>query len=441
MNNIAQKKNIRDRLQANHSEAELQTWFDPLNLRFADAGTLEVCFPHVLFSRWFDKERRKAFEREIYAALEGHPRIVYAQPAAPRTKEFASVRNAYREIRAKQKNFPETTGEQWSFETFLYNKKNEFAVVMAMEAASQPQNPSHVPLIIAGKGTCGKTHLLRAMARKMTATLFDANIFFGTVAELHSYFSECRDSTAFRRKISRKKAIFIDNAQDLAEYPELQQELVFLTDSFKDKNKPLVLSVDTNFNPQSLDRGLYSRISGGLILTLKIPDLDIRLRYGKAQCAAMRLHLEKEHLLFIAQRFHNIRAIQGIIAKIAAYGGKTGRPVSSAELQKIIAGADTLSLPQATPEAVIRHVAEAMNISPEEITGNSRRADIVKARQTAMYLCREFLQVSLAALGKYFTGKNHATVIYACKKIENILDSDSIVNNLVTQARKKFLSL
>lgn len=441
MGKTVDKESIRNHLRRNHTDAELKTWFDPLNIVCSGSEALEVHFPHALFSRWFDRERRKTFERDLHRALGSYPRIVYAKPDKSVSRKALSLRAPGQRIRVKNRSLPENPGGQWSFMTFIHNKKNEFAVSVARELAMQPQKPSHVPLILTGKGTCGKTHLLRAMAREISACLPEGSVFLGTAAELNAYFLECADSATFKRKILRKKAVFIDNANKLSDYPALQQELIFLTDTFKDKNKPLVLAVDANLDYETIDRQLGSRLAGGLVLTLKGPDLDVRLRYARAQCAAMRVQLKRDSLLPIAQRFRNFRAIQGVIANIAAYEKKSGRPVSSAELQKILAGSDALFGVEATPGAVISLIAEACGISPEEITGNFRRAEIVKARQIAMYLCRELLEISLSSLGKYFNGKNHATVLYACKKIDKMLYNDKDMHNLVTRVRKKFLSL
>ncbi|CAK7000573.1 MAG: Chromosomal replication initiator protein DnaA [Desulfovibrio sp.] len=441
MSKPVNKESIRTHLREKHTDADLKTWFDPLHLRFPDEGTLEVCFPHALFSRWFDKERRKNFERDLHSIFSSHPRVVYTKPENAPARRFVFSPALTPVVTGSRRRSPRAGMDgQWSFDTFIYNKKNEFAVLMAMEAATHPQNPSHVPLVIAGTGTCGKTHILRAMAREMAFSFSEGGVYLGTASELNAFFHECTDAPSFRRKMARKKAVFIDNAHELSEYPELQQEIVYITDTFKDKNKPLVLTLDSNREQNTLDGKLRSRLLGGLVLTLKRPDLDIRLRYAKAQCTAMRLHLKKDHLLPIAQRFHNLRVIQGVVAKIAAYEKKSGKSVSSAELQKILAGADTLSRIQATPSSIITQVAEAYSLSPEDITGESRRTDIVKARQVSMYLCRQFLGVSLSSLGRYFNGKNHATVLYACKKIEKTLDSDKDMHKLVTRVRKKFLT-
>jgi ATPase involved in DNA replication initiation len=109
------------------------------------------------------------------------------------------------------------------------------------------------------------------------------------------------------------------------------------------------------------------------------------------------------------------------------------------DLEKILSH-ETLSGKPASLSAIISHVAEAFSLAPEDITGNSRAADIVFARQVAMYLCRELMGVTSSALGQYFNGKNHATVLYACKKISKIMESDKDTHKLVTSIRKKFLT-
>lgn len=426
------KAHIRDHLRAVHTDADLRAWFDPLAFHFSDSGTIEVCFPHALFSRWFSKEKRKLLERSLAHVYGAHARIIYAKPNNGRTPTL-------QKRLTDPAPLPGKDYAQWSFETFIYNKKNEFPVAMAKEMAASPSNPAYIPFVISGKGTCGKTHLLRAIAHGMAESIPHASMYIGAAEELNALFAET-GKTAFRRKMLRCKAIFIDNAQDLALYPDLQQVLLPIEDAFREKKKPFVVAVDENFDRAAFDQKLQSRLESGLVVTVKKPDLDVRLRYVKAQCAANRLHLKKEFLLVLAQRFHNLRTIQGTVTKLSAYQKRTDKALSSSEFEKIITTTSNLSGSPASPAAVINQVAESFALSPEEVTGVERRSDIVLARQTAMYLCRELLGVSYSALGEYFNGKNHATVLYACKKIKKTIDSDKSMHKKVTQIRKKFLS-
>ena len=433
MEQLVNKERIRDHLRTMHTDAELQTWFDPLGFRFSDSGTMEVHFPHVLFSHWFGKERQKMLEREVAGILGTQPRIIYIKPESDRS---LSVK------RVPAKAALQVTGDhaQWSFDTFIYNKKNEFPVAMAREMAASARNPVYSPFVICGKGTCGKTHLLRAIAGGMASALSPESIYLGTVEELNTLYSENEKPGMFRKKMLRYKAIFLDNAQDLAAYPDLQQELLSIGDTFREKKKPFVVAIDEDLDQSAMSQKLRSRLESGLVVSVKKPDLDVRLRYVKAQCAANRLHLKKEYLLPLAQRFHNFRALQGIVTKIAAFQKRSDKPITNAEFDKLLASSGALSDRPATPQAIIAHVAESLSLTPEDISGNSRQSGVVRARQIAMYLCRELLGVSLSSLGRYFNGKNHATVLYACKKITKSLDSDKDMHKLVTHIRKKFLS-
>ena len=432
------KQRIRDHLRTTYSDAELQTWFDPLRLRVSETGNIEVSFPHALYARWFSKERQKEFEREIASLFDSQPRITYAKTPCGKAR---SLKVSTKDFQAKAVQVVQQSPDQgqWSFDSFIYNKKNEFPVSMAREMAASAQNPAYNPFIICGRGTCGKTHLLRAMAGAMAASLTWDGIFFGTAEELRALHADNDKPGVFKRRLLRHKAIFIDNAHYLASCPGLQQELIHIVEVFREKNKPFVLALDESFDHTALNEKLRARLESGLVVMVKKPDLDVRLRYAKAQCRANRLQLRKDLLLPLAQRFQNLPAIQGMVTKIAAFQNKTDKPVSLADLEKIMAN-DTLTGKPATPESIINQVADTFSLTPGDITGPDRRAPIVYARQIAMYLCRELLGVSLSSLGRYFNGKNHATVIYACKKIEQNMNSDKKTHTLVTQIRKRFLS-
>lgn len=433
MEQLVNKKRVRNHLRTMYTDAELQTWFDPLGLRFSDSGTMEVHFPHVFFSRWFGKEHQEILEREVARVFGSQRRIVYIKPENDRSlsgrKFFAKATS-------------QVTGDhgQWSFDTFIYNKKNEFPVAMAREMAASSRNPVYTPFVICGKGACGKTHLLRAIAGTMASTLSPGSVYLGTVEELNTIYSENEKSGMFQKKMLRYKAIFLDNAQDLTAYPELQQELLAIGDAFREKKKPFVVAIDEDLDPSAMNQKLRSRLESGLVVSLKKPDLDVRLRYVKAQCAANRLRLKKEFLLPLAQRFQNIRALQGMVTKIAAFQKRSDKPITNAEFDKLLASSGGLSDRPATPQAIIARVAETFFLTPEDIAGNSRQSKVARARQIAMYLCRELLGVSLSSLGRYFNGKNHATVLYACKKIKKSMDNDKDTHKLVTQIRKKFFS-
>ncbi|GHV50051.1 chromosomal replication initiator protein DnaA [Deltaproteobacteria bacterium] len=431
------KESIRNHLRSSHTDAELQTWFDPLSLSFVDRETLEVRFPHLLFSRWFGEERQKKLEQEIGAFLGKSSQIVFIRSAKKRLESpnDGQTQNVTKSLSLLQ-NAEDISA--CTFANFIYNKKNEFPVSMAKEVATTARNPAYNPFILTGKGNCGKTHLMRAIAAEMAITIGIENIYFSNVEEMNALLLENKKPGVFKRRIARFKAVFLDNAQDLEKYHPLQQELVFISDSFKEKKKPFIIAMDGELDHTAFIPMLRSRLGSGLSVSLKSPDMDIRLRYVREQCATHRIHLEKEFLLPFAQRFSNLRTIQGIVTKIAAYQKKYGKPLTLPDLKKLVESYDTFSEKMATPDTIIGLVAEKFSLTPEELCGQNRRGNIVRARQIAMYLCRELLGVSLSSLGRYFQGKNHTTVLHAWKKIAQEMDSNNDIHKMVTQMRKKF---
>lgn len=427
------KQTIREHLSARHSEADLQAWFDPLHFNVLESGTIEIRFPHALFSNWFGKERQKRLEKELAGLHDGISRIVYLKPGNRRARTVAKPKM---EQQASRKDNADNA--QFSFDTFIYNKKNEFPVTMAHKLAVRIEDPLHIPFVICGKGGCGKTHLLRAMAGTAQKTVQHGDIYIGTVEDAGALFTA--DPASFKQTMLQYKAIFLDDGQNLAAFPYLQQEFVLIADSFKENKKNFVLAIDDGLDQTALNPKLRARLESGLSVTVKKPDLDVRMRYAKAQCAAQRIQLKKELLLPIAQRFTSLTIIQGIIAKAAAFQLQNGKPFTASDMEKILAGMDSIAGKCATVPAIISQVADAFSVTPEDIMGMDRGSDAVLARQTAMYLCRKLLAAPYASLGQYFYGKNHSTVMYSVKKIEKKIENDKVMNKLVTKIRKKFLS-
>ena len=429
------KQSIREQLRTIYTDADLQTWFDPLRLSISEAGNIEVFFPHTLFAHWFTKERRKKFEREVAQVLGGHHKIIYAKHATDKNAVKHSVQKKFhtRPIATQTRAY-----SQWSFDSFIFNKKNEFPVAIAKEISMSPENPAHTPFIICGNAGCGKTHILRAMATNVITMLGSTAVYLGTAEELHAMATENDTAGGLKRKLTQYKAVFIDNAHEIANYVDIQQEFISLIDIFREQKKPLVMALDENFDQTAFAQKLKSRFESGLIVLVKEPDLDVRLRYARSQCAANRLHIKKELLLPLAQRLRTLPAIQGAVAKVVAYQKKNNKLVTLADIEKIM-HSSAITGTSATAAAIIAHVADAFLLTEKDITGSGRRPQVVVARQIAMYLCRELLGVPYAVLGQYFSGKNHTTVLYACNKISNISKTDKNTNNLITQIRKKFI--
>ena len=427
------KQTLRTSLRTAYSENDLKKWFDPLVLRESRNGSFEVRFPHALFAGWFNDEKRGILEREL-AHFAGHAiSVTYRTPggtAAPKKSPSARQHTGvFAPFICEDDNY--------CFETFICNKKNEFPLAMAKEVAKVPTGQTYFPFVICGKGTCGKTHLLRATAKNMAECRKSILIYLGSVDDLAAAYSEMGNENTTRQQLLRYDSFFLDDAQRLAAHPALQQELIYVADHFRDHKKTLVLAFDEGLAKSDISEKLRSRLEAGLVVTLKKPDLDVRLRYTLGEAQNLALPLSKEHALTIAQHFHDLRHLSGIVTKISAFCSKNTRPLSDMDLEKLLEHGTENSRTLLTPESIISTVAEQFSLPVADILGTKRQHILVQARQISMLLCRELLGLSFPALGTVFGGKNHATVFYACKKIQALQESDNTMNNLVSTIRKK----
>ena len=435
------KQTIRTYLLASHSDADLKTWFDPLDLRFVPEAGLEVRFPHALFASWFAGEHRSTLEKEIPLVCEEIQHIRFVAPSASSKRlRFPAAPQQTASPPVRLPVLPDAEKySRFTFINFMYNRKNEFPVSMAMEVAKKPDSPEYNPFILCGKGTCGKTHLLRAISRAMAGRLLQEHrMYFGSVEDFAALHA---DKSQYTRDFATHcTAFFLDDAHLLGKYPVLQQEVALLADTFREQKKPLVLALDGSLRQAGFSDKLRSRLESGLVVTLKKPDLDIRLRYAKEKAEQAQLFLKKEHLLLLTQSIYDFRQLDGLLTKITAYQEKMKRALTDTDLEKILHNTDTPANRLLTPDTIVSLVAEYFSLPIADILGSGRQKDAVSARQISMYLCRELLGVSLAAVGSFFGRKNHATVLYACKKVSKQHDSNKTTNKMVTELRKKCLN-
>jgi chromosomal replication initiator protein len=178
-------------------------------------------------------------------------------------------------------------------------------------------------------------------------------------------------------------------------------------------------------------------VEGGLVVTLKPHDLDVRTRYVKRLCQSKRLKLTKTQMLTLAQRFEDFRFLQGVLLKLFAFKELVHKEIQDQDFQSILQYAEETPTSRVDPEKIIRVVAEHLQVPEHELAGHKRSQTIVFARQMGIYLCRSLLGLSYPALGRLFGGKDHSTAMYAVKKMEERMAGDPSVKNLVTQLKKK----
>ncbi len=406
-------------------------WFKPLNLYYDEKNTkLTVLFPHAFFEPWFIEQGKNVFENCVKnVGLQKFgciPSIEYTISNSPQIKSFNNL------------NLPINNSCSYdkTFSNFFYNKKNEFTVAAAQEVAKSINISKYNPFIIYGKGSIGKTHILKSIHVKLLEIKpKNVKIFFGNVKDLYL--------TAHKLGIKYLSNIYdifiIDDFQYIDNINEFQHLLSTFIDLCIAKNKQIIIA--STIYPaiqKKYTETLRARLCMGLSTKLDKPDIDVRMRFILSFCHEQNINISKKQLLLIAQRCTCISILQGIIIKIKAFKEISHKNLDDFDLESILL---TLSdeKKSITSKDIINITSKYLNIDRKEIFENARQPQIVQARQIAMYLCRDLLGLSYPSIGKIFAGKDHSTVMYSIKKITNSLDTNKDMQDVVTNIKQKCL--
>jgi chromosomal replication initiator protein len=427
------KQSLRKHLLQTNSDDDLRRWFDPLQFEYDEENKrLTVGFPHSFFAKWFENDIQDRFEAQLNMYLGNGYMVSYRDNGTVDRCQGVQPTAVVKRI-----DFP--FGQEFTFDTFLINKKNYFPIASAKEVAKQSGSLFN-PFIICGPGGSGKTHLIKSVGNEISKKHDYSTIFMGTMDELNSLYSIQFKGDPFRARnhLFEYDFLFLDDFQKIREYPHFHQEMVNIFNHFYDNKKQMVIACrDKVTSYDFLDESLQSRLGWGLIVTLKEPDLEIRVGYIQRQCRLKRLTLAKEQVLTLAQRFTDFRYLQGILLKLFAFKELVKKDLTQKDFQHILSNTEEKATDDLTPKKIMTVVSEHFNIHVRDLTGTKRHQHIAQARQVAMYLCRQMLNTSYPSLGRAFGGKDHSTVLYSVKKINQLQEDDLELKQMLKTLKKK----
>ncbi len=425
------KDDFRQHLSRTCAEQDLRRWFDPLDLTVSESDqSFCVRFPHAYFAAWFETSVKELFEKQVSQFL-GPGYVVRYQAKRGGNGQTPLLRPDA----AGVTDFP--FGHRFTFETFLVNEKNRFPLALAREVG-QGREVRYNPFLVCGPSGSGKTHLLRAMANTVAKTRVGTALFFGSVADLQNRYASSRSRHEVRAEITAHDWLILDELTDIQRAPDLEQELIFLFNVFHDAGKQMVFSSRERIaSCDFFDPTFKSRLEWGLMVHLKQPDLDVRIASVETANRDKRLGLSREQVLTLASRFEEFRQLEGVLLRIEAFRRHAGQDLTDAEFSRHIRLSVDKKAPELSPERILAVCAEHFGLPVAAITGQSRRKELVFARQAAMALCRTLLGMSYPALGKAFGGKDHSTVLYSIRKFQQLQDDDRDTKLLFRQLAKK----
>ncbi len=363
--------------------------------------------------------------------------ILPAAPAAkpkPRISESSNDRNGSTpELSFNPKN---------TFESFVVGNNNNFAYAAALAVAQSP-GKSYNPLFLYGGVGLGKTHLLHAIGQHVTGNKKNARVAYVSSEKFTNEYIEGIQNNQlakFRKRYRQTDVLLIDDIQFLSGKERIQEEFFHTFNALHESHKQIVLTCDRPASEiQGLEHRLVSRFEWGLVTDLQPPDVEMRLAILKKKAQQMGVDLPGPVIEFLANRIRtNIRRLEGALIRVASYAALTGKGLSVEVVESLLReilheeGRYSISI-----EVIQKKVAEHFDIRLADMTSKRRPENIAFPRQIAMFLSRQMTENSLSSIGEAFGGRDHGTVMHACRLVKDRMEVDANVRQVVSYLEKQ----
>jgi len=338
-------------------------------------------------------------------------------------------------IRLKDRRQQPRLGDRYTFDTFVVGSGNQFAHAASRKVAEQP-GVAYNPLFLYGGVGLGKTHLLNAIGNYITtqspatrASYISAEQFTNEVINSIRYDK----MVEFRNRYRNVDVLLIDDIQFIAGKERTQEEFFHTFNSLYEMNKQIVISSDRSAKEMSdIEERLRSRFEMGLTADIQSPDLETRMAILRKKSESEQIALPGDVALFLATHIKsNIRELEGALIRVVAVRSLTGEAITIDMARRVLRDTIQESRRLITVDEVLKTVSERFHVKISEMKSRKRSKNLVFPRQIAMYLCRELTELSFPEIGRHFGGKDHSTVIYACRHIEEQKTADPGLETLL----------
>ena len=438
-------------LELRVSRGNFLTWFQATKISEKQGGMVVVETPNAFTYEWLSKKYHRSVLEVLHSldqTVEEVQFTIKAHRASPK-----GWRRQFRILARKQTRVsPATTATltapplavsapgrvtkqtrtlnpKYTFETFVVGASNEMAYAACRAVAEKPGD-IYNPLFIYGGVGLGKTHLLQAVGNAIIQHDNDARVFYVSSERFINEFIQAireRSAQKFKHQYRSVDVLIIDDVQFLAGKGKTQEELFHTFNALHSQGKQLILSSDRS--PRAIptfEERLRSRLGGGMTADIQQPDYETRLAILTEKAGEKAQLFDSDALAFVAKNVQkNVRELEGALRRVIGHCELHNTRATLGYVKKVLA--DELEQPQqktVDSKSIIATVGGYYTLSLEELCGKSRKKEIVRPRQIAMYLLRKENNVSFPTIGEYFGGRDHTTAMHACDKIEKLLEHD-----------------
>jgi chromosomal replication initiator protein len=425
-----------------------QTWFEPIVVFEETEHGIVLGVQNDFAAIWIQENYLDVIAEKLTLAV-GHQinvslRVVKGEgPSNPPTKQRKqpqATKNSAGKANSKLIE-PCLINPKNTFENFVVGSGNQMPHAACIAVASAPGR-AYNPLFLYGDTGLGKTHLMQAVAHRILSQMPKTHIVYTSTEKFTNEFIDAIQQNGlpnFRQKYRNVDVLLVDDIHFLSGKERIQEEFFHTFNELFESQKQILLCSDRPASEiAKLESRLVSRFQWGLATDIQAPDLETRIAILVKKAAAMDLHLPRDVIECLATRVSsNVRRLEGALIRLASYSALTNAPINVEIVEHLLHDLfNEEVVSQISIEHVQQKVAEYYRLKLADMVSKRRPANIAFPRQVAMYLCRVMTTQSLADIGNEFGGRDHGTVIHACKTVENMIDQDASIKKTVEYLQK-----
>ena len=418
----------------------IDLWFRPVKLSQVKDQQVVLDIPNRFFKDWIEDNYPDLIAETIGGML-GYPVTVRYRIVAKVDPDVKKKDMRLENRRQKLASRGIYLNPKYTFENFVKGPSNEFALAAARKVSESPGRVYN-PFFVYGGVGLGKTHLITAIGN----AVIDNNPEITVIYVSAEQFTNEVVSAIRHEKMGELKAkyrnidlLLLDDIHFIANKTQTQEEFFHTFNAIYERQKQIVISSDRP--PKEIgavtDR-LRSRFSMGLIADIQPPELETKLAILQKKAAMEKISIPDDVAYYLASKVKsNIRELEGCLIRLGAQGSLTGRPINIDMAKNILQDLIEDEDKPVTTDQIQKVVSEHFGLKISDMKAKKRTKEVALPRQIAMYISKQLTNLSLSDIGKNFGGKDHATVIYACKQIENKRSRDEVFHRMVETLLRK----
>jgi chromosomal replication initiator protein len=421
------------------------TWFIPTRLDRIENSTAHIGVPNKFFGDWLHTHYGNLLAEAVAAARGGGNLavsfVVFQKPPT-RPTESQAMLNATRVTSQSKSRRGIQLNPKYTFKNFVVGAGNQFAHAACMAVAEQP-GKTYNPLFIYGGVGLGKTHLLNAIGNHV-AEQTDLRIAYLTTEQ---FTNEVINSIRYDKMMDLRKRyrhidmLMIDDIQFLVGKERTQEEFFHTFNALYEGHKQIVLSSDRfPKDMPDIEERLRSRFEWGLIADLQPPDVETRIAILRKKSEDEGVKLPEDVIQFLSTTMKsNIRELEGSLVRLGAYASLTGQVITLDMAKNVLRDLIGDKKKIVAMDDIQEAVCTQFHVKMTELKSRRRSKTLVHPRQIAMYLCRELTDASYPEIGRQFGGKDHTTIIHACRQVAKAKETDTALHTTLETLKEHIL--